>query len=578
MKNNLKYCLLFLLICLNIPIIGFSQVRGGMITWEMEERFGGDDNNFISMIDLPNHKDYAAPPSFEVEFQFDHTPPTKQELGVSDDVNKHLTAKWYINGKLEATINKPNGTSSYFKTDLMEEVTYGVRSEFIYQNGANTIIYESPEIDARPDDILIVALGDSYGSGEGNPDRTKVHPDGLVWADVGEMLNKTTGSDNGNTPAPILADHFVAHRSTTAWSAQAAVLIEKSDPHTSVTYINLASGGAQTGNLIHTCQKKNWGNIPYIQTDEAKRIVGDRTIDALVISTGGNDMGFMEILMAYLLRKVVPGISFGDIMLGIQSGNWDKGKFKVPDFFADKVEFTNNPGALALPQLYDDLKNKIQNRLPDTRQVYLLQYPDIGAGCNHHIMKMDYMGLTYEIDSDEINHARQNVIAPLNNLIAQKCQQFGWIPISPGDWTDHGYCKSRPPLADFNRGFGFQHSYAFPSFYNNPSISWINNYDESEKYQGNILGVAHPNAYGHRALAKAFLDQMIPVNSVENVCGKKQFVVAKDKIISSNNCNYQLSKGEGYLWKAGNEIILDQGFDSQIGTNFEGLIDPKLRN
>ena len=79
-------------------------------------------------------------------------------------------------------------------------------------------------------DLLIVALGDSYASGEGNPD-------------VPEQYG-TDGNFNNYVTVPARWEDRRCHRSAAAPASVAALNIERGDPHTSVTFISFACSGA----------------------------------------------------------------------------------------------------------------------------------------------------------------------------------------------------------------------------------------------------------------------------------------------------------------------------------------------
>src|SRR5206468_8487162 len=80
-------------------------------------------------------------------------------------------------------------------------------------------------------DLLVVALGDSYGAGEGSPDAPQViHYDILGQPLVIEQ------------PARWWDER--CHRSMFAPSARAAWMVEKANPQVSVTYISFACSGA----------------------------------------------------------------------------------------------------------------------------------------------------------------------------------------------------------------------------------------------------------------------------------------------------------------------------------------------
>jgi PKD repeat protein len=116
------------------------------------------------------------------------------------------------------------------------------------------------------------------------------------------------------------------HRSAYAGSAQAAKQLEQDDPRTSVTFVHLACSGASivygllgryTGVEKFGTDNNAWCNKlsgpldpgpPYgacidPQVDEAKEIVGDREIDAVYISIGGNDAHFADIVVACITQN-----------------------------------------------------------------------------------------------------------------------------------------------------------------------------------------------------------------------------------------------------------------------------------
>jgi hypothetical protein len=75
--------------------------------------------------------------------------------------------------------------------------------------------------------LLIVSIGDSYASGEGNPDQPQ------RFDFTGLFVEKGPEWEDKN-----------CHRSANAGPAQAALEIERSDPHTSVTFLSYACSGA----------------------------------------------------------------------------------------------------------------------------------------------------------------------------------------------------------------------------------------------------------------------------------------------------------------------------------------------
>jgi hypothetical protein len=109
-------------------------------------------------------------------------------------------------------------------------------------------------------------------------------------------------------------EHRIAHRSSLAAAAQMALRLEQADPHTSVTFVFVAasSGEIFTGALE---PYGGVGNEPGFdkddpmkpQLDQVKELVSGRTIDALFMSLGGNDAGFVRAIISPLMTDFAGG-------------------------------------------------------------------------------------------------------------------------------------------------------------------------------------------------------------------------------------------------------------------------------
>jgi hypothetical protein len=174
----------------------------------------------------------------------------------------------------------------------------------------------------NPRDYLIVSIGDSYGSGEGNPDvPQKFATDPILGIQLPWVLRGPRWEDKR------------CHRSATAGPAQAALQLEGSDVHSSVTFLSFACSGANVE--VHAYDGTfPWD--PYAVTDkdkgsgildgysgpeppggdvhnhldpqlkQVKDNVGQRRIDALVMSGGGNDIGFGGAATVCVMENVCP--------------------------------------------------------------------------------------------------------------------------------------------------------------------------------------------------------------------------------------------------------------------------------
>lgn len=113
------------------------------------------------------------------------------------------------------------------------------------------------------------------------------------------------------------------HRSGRAGSALAARQLEDADPRTSVTFVHLAcSGATMTYGLLgwyqgtepaaegvtnEACNPAPGGTRPAgcvpPQLEVAKQLVGDREVDAMYVSIGGNDAHFADIIISCILQE-----------------------------------------------------------------------------------------------------------------------------------------------------------------------------------------------------------------------------------------------------------------------------------
>ena len=198
----------------------------------------------------------------------------------------------------------------------------------------------------KVEDLLIVAIGDSFASGEGNPDQPAefshersidygTAPGGLKlagyparvgeWADVGDKAFLDAGP-RWLSPA--------CHRSLYAYSTRTALQLAIEEPHRSVTYANFACAGAEVVyGLMIAYKGTEWAHdqpdkpqvsavarlqcgatLPtetsYQNTYSLNGILPEldnivlatcprgaaRAIDLLMVSVGGNDVGFARLV------------------------------------------------------------------------------------------------------------------------------------------------------------------------------------------------------------------------------------------------------------------------------------------
>lgn len=302
--------------------------------------------------------------------------------------------------------------------------------------------------------FLVVSIGDSNASGEGNPE---VPGDGFLPI-------KTRWSDRR------------CHRSALGGPPKAARVLEDADSQSSVTFLSVACSGAgiDVGLLgPYIGQEFRPGDGPPLepQPTQVRNLLcpdgcpnGMRTIDALLINVGANDVGF---------GTVVNECAFpvGDCQNG-----------SVPAMVEDKL--------LRLPGKFFALEREIKATLKPLN-VFIGEYfdptwgdpPGVGGGwrgstatqelCFQMVFQNAGFGfIEGVINNSEVHWARKNVVLPINAAVEQAAKSNGWNFVGniADEFRGHGYCAID---------------------------NWVVRYDQSIVSQNNQDGTMHPNALGH---------------------------------------------------------------------------------
>jgi lysophospholipase L1-like esterase len=389
------------------------------------------------------------------------------------------------------------------------------------------------ERDVVVEDLLIVAVGDSCAAGEGNPERPRSSAQGeAVWA------------DSPDDPAAEAA-HAAAHRSTIAWPALAALALERADPSTSVTFVSVAASGARVRRGLLEGQSGDGGPG---QLAQAAALIGDRPIDALLISIGGNDVGFGHIVRGLIdadpqADPVCYGVDLENVWRSAADGDWNRGsglRLALP--WGVGCRETVETGRPVLPGLeglageLDALAAAIGAGLK-VQTVYLMEYGDptgadeAGGLCAEIAGDLTPPLGIHEIDSAEEAAAKELVIQPLNLALAQAARRHGWHfvgGIAAAFAAGHGYCLAAPDYltaADGQAAATVAHYrrimpeawYRHPlhqdlgALATEPGVSWYRTASQSAVLQGpgarwDTPGTLHPNELGHLAMASALLE------------------------------------------------------------------------
>jgi lysophospholipase L1-like esterase len=253
------------------------------------------------------------------------------------------------------------------------------------------------DIDAR--DLLVVSIGDSVASGEGNPDGP-----GPRW------LEKR------------------CHRSLQSGAALAAQAVELGDRHSAVSFVPLACSGA-------TIDEGLLGPYDGVQKNAAKGplppqvdVLADltRPVDALLISVGANDVNFgsfvrfCAFVKNCLNRRFDPDHPLSEARTGFAT--------------AQAVE---RHAVATLPGLYEELAKRLAGQVAP-ENVIVVEYFDPlrdagGQLCKHPLLF---------VDAAEEQWAEQNLLAPLNAAVDAAAKRHGWQVVSgvADAFRNHGIC------------------------------------------------------------------------------------------------------------------------------------------
>jgi hypothetical protein len=277
-------------------------------------------------------------------------------------------------------------------------------------------------------DWLILVLGDSYASGEGNQ--------------------------------PFI--NAACDRSAASGGWEAGEEVERLDPRTAVTVVDLACSGATVG------KAGNGNDIPH-QIQEAKGVLEGRVPDAVVMSGGGDDLHFKEVIEDCVKASAVRhGAGFvGGLFGGIGGG-----------FIGSELakHFEKNCGPadqLASGQAFSHLEASYRQvaselsgppfNIPHS-SVYLTEYADPTHGRDGSLCG------TALLDHQAFGWADSQVLVPLNELAERSAHTNGWEFVGriASAFKRHGYCAKETWFHSLTNSLWNQHSPA-GSFHPNPA-------------------------------------------------------------------------------------------------------------
>lgn len=502
------------------------------VTWTVEDRFGLDADG-DGRIDLPNTPEYVfnrrsscpsdcPDPRFVVHFDAGLSGASGLGLGTIPI----LSYEWTISG---GTL--PDG-ASYVRPsphlDLaLPEGRYQVEMRLLVRIPWGTITTRT-EVDVTVEDLLIVAIGDSYASGEGNPEVPRNGSRSASWAQGGSPY-----ADGANA---------AAHRSTVAWPARVALAMELSDPQTSVTFVSMAATGARIDAGLLNPQA---AELPVSQVDALRAVVGDRPVDLLLIQVGGNDIGFSRVVRGLveadpLFDPICYHQEVANVFDGARDGDWTRGvgiTFALPFHWGCRVEPAPGPQYPGLDGLADGF-GRLAAALDgiDVRRVAVVSYPDPtgsdtdGGTCREIVGDATPPFGFHEVDEQEQAAAIEQVLRPLNARLGEIARGLGWEyvgGIAEAFAAGHGYCARWPDygrrtvqpgtlpvggrLGDPDSWYRNPGRFSGAALIGGADVTWYRTAEQSSTLQGPVApyatsGTLHPNELGHASIARRVLE------------------------------------------------------------------------
>lgn len=477
--------------------------------WSMPARFGTDSDG-DGLIDYFNTRESVNPSGWTVELN---------ACGSAAPGGAISEYTWTIDGDQQVAQPACDGFSYLFPAEGAYQVTLTVTS------GAGETAAHTRQLIVQ--DWLIVSLGDSYASGQGVPDIPLGFQPGY-WLPVGGRSAEACFMDEAgilpgivdppgstrdsgarclalSTPDnPLVAtwQDPSCNRSAHAGPVQAAILLERGDPRTSVTLLHLACSGDRIRDLPR-------------QIEAANQLIGDREVDAVVISIGGNDARFSDIIRMCMNQEPCnddnftlladftgcefarPLNRFEECVDFISEFGGSPGSPNAQRVFLDAVYnedcSASGPRCRRLLDLFAGFRDAELSELrgldlpgssvQDQMRVYLTEYPGVSRDESGDFCEADFLNVLPGWSGVELAWV-DTVIAPqLNEIISGAAQEAGWNLISGiyQGFSTHGLCARE---------------------------NWIMRLQESFLAQGDPSGSIHPNRKGNafygRRIAEAF--------------------------------------------------------------------------
>jgi hypothetical protein len=334
---------------------------------------------------------------------------------------------------------------------------------------------------------LIAFMGDSFAAGEGAPSTTG----GPKW--VSEPCHRS--EENGRARVAELLGALVPNRTVlTANGLRTVDDFQTKD--VSCTGATITSGILGPYSGISRMRPEGPGpnfvqkpQIEQIETWMSEAPRNRQSIDTLVISIGGNDVGFAQIIST-CMNPLEGDCNENDHLRSVM----ENGNFYMPHLI----------GYNRLRSAFLDMERQIRERL-NPKRVILVGYPtgsrdEFGELCdkfdeNFHILPngdgyspSNFGGATVHVTADESLFIETSLISRINRERKEIATELGWqfVDIQPFTKT-HGYCAAKP---------------------------WFNTPKTAFAKQGDFNGTAHPNSTGYKVYENFLLREVARAHDI----------------------------------------------------------------
>ena len=495
--------------------------------------------------------------------------------------------EWKVDGEVVGTAKCNDAENNGLLKPVVTKVSYGEKHSVTVVPSSGEAI--SGEIVVK--DILVVSFGDSFSAGEGNPEKpvnfsndfsdyTRSSRHGGFLKVVDNFPVRPAGPQFWGDSAANWTNSQ-CHRSLYSQHTKAALHYSLEHPHLSVTYLNYSCTGAEVYEGIlnawwaRDVSKAFWDDAPQMVKalrdlcddptafKETEWSRGDRKdahfnstmatfakcgklnrkIDALLLSIGGNDIGFANMIANSAISARIGDSRFQGAKIWVY-GLWRKAA--QPQTFA-----TGRLRARSLlPQHYRELSTQLNAYLdlaPD--KVVLTAYPDVstdekGQTCQAPNTGMDVHTI-FGMDNPRASDDSEAFVDFLHAFMKDQASKLKWNFAdqhlqagSANNFKGHGLCaKDEDALESVSMRFPrpvlpgsppYQWKPFAPESYSpyTPRNRWIvtpndaylatdyldPNLSEADPvqplYAATLSGAFHPNALGHAALADSVRVQL----------------------------------------------------------------------